>query len=159
MSGPDPRLGLLPSRIGRITCLRPQRAIVQPLFPEAQAILKNGRGTLTIGSDLVDQFLETAQKDNSLKLSVKMTEGKLSLMGLVDVPVAAVNGRLAVTFPHDELIRSIATFLDADVSSGLDRMKWFVDNINTAVANAGQKVASVSITKAGISITTAAATP
>lgn len=154
-----PKVGLAAIEDWKDHLPQAQRAIVQPLFPEAQAILKNGPGTLTIGSDLVDQFLETAQKDNSLKLSVKMTEGKLSLMGLVDVPVAAVNGRLAVTFPHDELIRRVAGILDVDVSGGLDRMKWFVDNINTAVANAGQKVASVSITKAGISITTAAATP
>jgi len=157
--GPGPKVGLAAIEDWKDNLPADQRAVVQPLFPQAQAILKSGPGTLTIGSDLVDQFLETAQKDNALKLSVKMTDGKLSLMSLVDVPVAAVNGKLAVTFPHDEVIRRVTDFLDIDVSSSLDRVKWFVDNINTAVAHAGQKVASVSVTKAGISITTAAATP
>ena len=47
----------------------------------------------------------------------------------------------------------------AEAMGKLDGLKAFLENLNRAVADAGQRVTSVSITPSGVAITTGPATP
>jgi hypothetical protein len=126
-----------------------QQKILDPLFPGAEAILGGHPGTFTIGSSVVDGFLKTA----NAPLSVELGDGAITVAGVVDAVPSVQNGKVAVSFAEDP-ISKVAGGL-AGAAGGLDGLKWFVDQINSAVAQSGQHITGVSVTPGGISITTA----
>jgi hypothetical protein len=163
---PEPKPGLptIQARIkGALTdpatgTTKPVYAEAEKILNEAQGILTTGPGTLTIGSDV---FSRITSPDKPAASPVHLVDGAIEVdidpmgLGLSIVNVTATpvvqNGRLSLQFN--------ALGSAAETAGALDGLKSFVEQVNIAVANAGQSVASVSITPGGIAITTGPAIP
>jgi len=133
---------------------KPVYAEAEKVLDEARAILTNGPGTLTIGSDLIGRI---TSPDSPAASPVQLVDGSIEVdptgLGLVTLTATPVvqNGRLGLQFNQ---LGSAAS-----AAGALDGLKSFVEQVNVAVANAGQSITSVSITPGGIAITTGPAVP
>jgi hypothetical protein len=157
------------------------QADVAPILANAEAILRSGPGALTIGSDVIGRFLDRATRkaeakgesgppavhledgaivvgDNMLRASPVVSDGKVSLSFTDTKPDAGAAGSLQ--FLAGAVIEGISKVSKVTgISAGpLDGLNWFVDQVNQAVRNAGQHVTAVSVTPAGITLTTGPAT-
>ena len=142
---------------------------VEPLFQEAEGILKTGPGTLTIGSDVISKVLAQMEDAPSLTLG----NGAIEVLGgaVKATPVVA-DGKVSLSFskPLAEMITSPTEVIDgfvglmADAASAtsvgpFDGLNRFIDHINKAVSDAGQRITSVSVTPTGVTVTTGPAIP
>ncbi len=128
--------------------LRPE---VAPLLQQAEAILHAGPGTLAIGADVIGRILAQAGPDIP---AVHLTDGAITFGdGLMAPQVTPVVEQGRVTYSLDVAGEA------AEAMGKLDGLKAFLENLNRAVADAGQRVTSVSITPSGVAITTGPATP
>ena len=161
---PEPKPGLptIEARIkGALTdpatgTTKPVYAEAENILNEARGILTTGPGTLTIGSDLIGRI---TSPDNPAASPVQLVNGAIEVdvdptgLGLVSLTATPVvqNGTLSMEF------NSLGSA--ANAAGALDGLTSFVEQVNIAVANAGQSVASVAVTPGGIVITTGPAIP
>jgi hypothetical protein len=157
------------------------QADVAPILANAEAILRSGPGALTIGSDVIGRFLDRAARkaaakgesappsvhledgaivvgDNVLRASPVVSDGKVGLSFIDTKADAGAAGGLQ--FLAGVVIEGISKASQVTgISAGpLDGLNWFVDQVNQAVRDAGQHVTAVSVTPAGITLTTGPAT-
>jgi hypothetical protein len=135
---------------------KPVYADAETILNEAQGILTTGPGTLTIGSDLISRI---TSPDKPAASPVQLVDGAIEVdvdptgLGLVSLTATPVvqNGKLSLEF------NSLGSA--ANAAGALDGLTSFVEQVNIAVANAGQSITSVSITPGGIAISTGPAIP
>ena len=166
---PEPKPGLEAIRAG-VEALPPEiKPDVEPLFQKAEGILKTGPGTLTIGSDVISKVL--AQMDDPPSLT--LGNGSIEVMGgAVRATPVVTDGKVSLSFskPLAEMITSPAEVIDgfvglmADAASTtsvgpFDGLNRFIDHINKAVSDAGQRIISVSVAPTGVTVTTGPAIP
>ena len=161
---PEPKPGLptIEARVkGALTdpatgTTKPVYADAEKILNEARGILTTGPGTLTIGSDLIGRI---TSPDNPAASPIQLVNGAIEVdvdptgLGLVSLTATPVvqNGKLSLEF------NSLGSA--ANAAGALDGLTSFVEQVNIAVANAGQSVASVAVTPGGIVITTGPAIP
>ena len=148
---PEPPPGIDAIRAG-VDNLPPEvKSEVEPLFQEAEGILRAGPGTLTIGSDIISKVL--AQKGMDPK-AIRLVDGAIEAdQGWVTATVTPIVTNGTVSLKLDS---------EAKLAAGLgklDGLKKFLDNANKAVVDAGQRVTTVSVSPTGIVVTTGPAIP
>jgi hypothetical protein len=144
---------------------------VQPLLQQAQAILTSGPGSLTIGSDVIGRIAAQAGPafkgvtlgngaiDVSVEVKIDPAE-MLGVSGLIDIPTVTetVSVTATPTVEGGRLALDLGNIDRAAKATGmLDGLVRFLDLLNKAVAEAGQRIAAVSVTPEGIVVTTATA--
>jgi len=182
---PKPKPGIDELRHWRDGLYLDQQDLVRPLFDQGEAILRTGPGILTIPADVFDRFRSNAMADSAAEArdlgkpvpepppAVKFEAGSISIdgpLGKLRATPNVKNGKLALDFLDlskidvsseeglGELIQGFGAQGAAKLNLGPGQaINWLLDQVNTAVANARQSVASVSVTQAGITITTAPA--
>lgn len=149
--GPKPEPGLEAIRAG-VNGLPPKvQTEVKPLFEQAEAILRTGPGTLTIGSDLIGRLMAQAGTDpNAVRLVDGAIEADQEWVTVTITPVVT-NGTVSLKLNDAGKL--------ANGMGKLDGLTKFLENANKAVVDAGQRVTSVSVSPTGIVVTTGPAVP
>lgn len=150
-AGPQPRPGIDTIRAaveGLPPAIQPD---VTQLLGQAEQVLATGSGTVTISSEVIDRLLAHAGPDVP---AARLGDGTITFgEGFLapDVTPVIQGGRL--TFTTDAVGEAAAAM------GKFDLVRMLLDQVNQAVADAGQQVTSVSVTPGGIAITTGPAAP
>jgi hypothetical protein len=140
--------------------------VVGPILEQGERILASGPGTLSIPADVVAQIAAQAGPDVT---GVELVDGGIQVtttvkigggdLGFGDLKLPEIEQ--AVTVTATPTVTNGQAGLDlgsigglAEATGRLDGLKALLEHLNTALADAGQQVRSISVTPNGIQVTT-----